>query len=121
MSAEDEVKWTDTQIAEARKALLKHYTDQQNGQITRLVGFAIGLFTLLQLSQALSDRALSQVFPNFPSFIQFTMSWEGDVLKVTFFVYRNMGYSVFYITLNFPICVLWTLFFRNNVHHRRRG
>jgi hypothetical protein len=84
MSADDEVKWTDTQIAEARKALLKHYTDQQNGQITRLVGFAIGLFTLLQLSQTLSDRALSQVFPNFPIFIQFTISWEGDVLKVIF-------------------------------------
>jgi hypothetical protein len=102
MSAEDEVKWTDTQIAEARKALLKHYTDQQNGQITRLVGFAIGLFTLLQLSQALSDRALSQVFPNFPSFIQFTMSWEGDVLKVTFLFIAT--WAILYFML---FCILY--------------
>lgn len=80
----DEVNFGKHEIAEARKAILSHYTAQQNGSVTRLVGFVIGLFTLLQLAQALGDKAFSKIFGNFPSLIQFTLPWEGDVLKTLF-------------------------------------
>jgi hypothetical protein len=74
----------DDKIESAKQALLKHYTDEQNGQITRLLGFAVGLFTLLQLAQSLGDKAFNQIFICFPSLIQFTQPWEGDVLKTLF-------------------------------------
>jgi hypothetical protein len=84
LKVENQPFWELDRSAEARRALLSHYTAQQNGQVTRLVGFVIGLFTLLQLSQALGDKALNQIFRNVPGFIQFTMPWIGDVLKTLF-------------------------------------
>jgi hypothetical protein len=77
-------KGKDDKIEDTKQALLNHYTAQQNGQVTRLVGFVIGLFTLLQLAQGLVDKAFNKIFSAFPSLIQFPMPWEGDVLKTLF-------------------------------------
>jgi hypothetical protein len=60
-------KWTYTQISEARKQLQTYYSDQQNQQMTRLLGFVVGLFTLLQVTQSSKSSPLSSVFPHFPS------------------------------------------------------
>jgi hypothetical protein len=72
-----------TKLRKQEAALLSQYTAQQNGQGTRLIGFVVGLFTLLQLTQALDQSALSRIFPNFISFLQLTAPW-GDFLKVLF-------------------------------------
>jgi hypothetical protein len=77
-------KWTYYQISEARKQLQTYYSDQQNQQMTRLIGFIIGLFTLLQLTQSSKSSPLSSVFPHFPRVIEATYGPFWDFLKVVF-------------------------------------
>jgi hypothetical protein len=72
------------QISEARKQLQTYYSDQQNQQMTRLIGFVIGLFTLLQLAQESRNLALSSVFPNVTIFNMPKYAIYWDPLKVVF-------------------------------------
>ena len=81
---DNQIKWSYYQISEARKAVQTYYADQQSQQGARLVGFVIGLFTLLQLAQASKNLRLSGVFPNFPKVIEAINAPFWDFLKVLF-------------------------------------
>jgi hypothetical protein len=97
MANDNQSKWSYYQIAEARKALQNYYTDQQNQQGTRLIGFVIGLFTLLQLTQTSKNSPLSGVFPNFPKIINVTLCpLLSDSLKVVF-LFVGTAFIIFFI------------------------
>jgi len=89
-------KWSYYQISEARKQLQTYYSDQQNQQMTRLIGFVIGLFTLLQLTQSSKSSPLSSVFPYFPSVIEATYAPFWDFLKVVF-LFFGVSLILFFI------------------------
>jgi hypothetical protein len=89
-------KWTYYQISEARKQLQTYYSDQQNQQMTRLIGFVIGLFTLLQLTQLSKSYPLRNVFPSFPHVIGATYAPFWDFLKVLF-LFFGVSLILFFI------------------------
>lgn len=71
---------------ETKNALLRHYASNQSSQSARLIGFLIGLFTLLQTVQQSQKEPLAGIFKN----IEFALTFEihpsvGDVFKLFFF------------------------------------
>lgn len=47
---------------ETKSALLRHYSEQQTSQGTRLIGFAVSFFTLIQTVQVSYSDKLAEVF-----------------------------------------------------------
>jgi hypothetical protein len=96
-------------IEKAKLELYNHFTDIQNNQGTRLLGFVAGLFVLLQLTQTSKVYFLATVYDSFPTIKVLgdaSLFWLWDVLKVAFlfagtwavlfFVMRTiLRYSVF--------------------------
>jgi hypothetical protein len=94
--ADNQGKWTYYQIADARKSIQSYYADQQSQQGTRLVGFVIGLFTLLQLTQAYKNSALRNVFPSFNNAFQTHYSVLFDLWK-TVFLFIGVSIIMYFI------------------------
>jgi hypothetical protein len=89
--------WHNEKIEEARKTLLTHYNSVQTSQVTRLIGFVAGLFTLLQLTQVSRTSTLSTMFSSFQTNIIIPpLLWDGfrfailyiGTLIITFFILR---------------------------------
>jgi len=92
---------------------LSYYTSLQTAQVTRLIGFVAGLFTLLQLTQIPDNLGLERFFPTlFPTEVlpdiwieifKFKALFFGTLL-ITFFILRAIfrfcvfGYLGSYIT-----------------------
>ena len=71
---------------ETKNALLRHYASNQSSQSARLIGFLIGLFTLLQTVQHSEKEPLAGIFKN----IEFALTFEihpivGDMFKLLLF------------------------------------
>jgi hypothetical protein len=76
--------WNNEDFESARKELLAHYTAQQNGQSSRLLGMVVGLFTLLQLTQLMKNSPLGEIFTSFPAISPYLSPYWTDLLKVIF-------------------------------------
>ncbi len=90
MANQHRAEWTPDDVREAKNSLIKYYSDQQGSQSTRLVGFAVGLFTLLGLAQVSFDKGLREVYSNFQGFVVFTdIPWFWDFCKVVFLLFST--------------------------------
>lgn len=67
----------------AKNSLLRYYSSQQTSQGTRLIGFTVGLFTLLQTVQYAQEVSLSKVFPDLTECIRIieVCAWLGESVK----------------------------------------
>jgi hypothetical protein len=93
----------EAKLSEARRILLKHYTDIQTAQSTRLIGFVAGLFALLELTLTANNSGISQTFANFPQIpilTDFVLSIPpeiGEVTKAIVFILGTSGILFFII------------------------
>jgi hypothetical protein len=89
-------KWTYYQISEARKQLQTYYSDQQNQQMTRLIGFVIGLFALLQLTTTAKESWFVNAFPYFSRIIEVTSFLPCSVVvalvEICFLCFWKVGF-----------------------------
>jgi hypothetical protein len=93
---------TEAKLSEARNTLLKHYTDLQTAQGTRLIGFVAGLFALLQLTLTASTSGASQIFANtkIPVLTDWVLSLPsllGEVMKAIVLLVGTSGILFFIV------------------------
>jgi hypothetical protein len=103
MANKNQYNWTPHEVAEARKALLSYYADEQNIQVTRLIGFVVGLFTLLQLALVSKVPKIMEV----TGFLPWFWNWKdlflfiGTAIILYFILRVIFRYSFFgYLSSN---------------------
>ncbi len=87
-------------LEEARAVLLKHYTDEQTAQGTRLIGFVAGLFALYQLTlNSISSESLGNIvitmFSSSTNFITIFLLVAGTTVILVFIMRTMLRYAVF--------------------------
>jgi hypothetical protein len=96
------------EIAEARIALVKHYSDQQTAQGARLIGFVAGLFALYQLAWTYMGKSFDDVFTIlFPTnIIKIVLLLFGTTIILVFAIHTIFRFAVFshFVTVSMGIC-----------------
>lgn len=113
---------------EAKSSLLRYYSELQSSQATRLIGFAVALFTLVQTVQSAHQNGLSVIFrielniptPNTVGLVLFSGGIFVLVLLIvrTIFRYAALACFVERVTELQPNHVEEGRSFQTDVHYR---
>jgi hypothetical protein len=86
---------------DGKKTLIEFYSEMQSALGTRLIGFVVGLFALLQLVQFSKSARLGEIFPIFKNWQDFGSQWKfiflfiGVLILMVYIVRTIFRYAVY--------------------------